>query len=146
MYTIRKLKNKEIDKVMEIWKFSTVKAHSFIDEKYWENNYDVVKSIYMPLADTFVYDDGESIRGFISIVDNEFIGALFIDIDYQGLGIGSKLIDYVSNKYKKLGLAVYKENEGAVMFYQKKGFKVIREQQNEDSGFDEYIMEKLHFK
>jgi putative acetyltransferase len=144
MYTIRKLKKEDLDKVMEIWRLSTIKAHNFIENEYWENNYDVVKNVYIPMADTFVYDDGEEIRGFVSIINNEFIGALFIDIDYQGLGIGSKLIDYVSNKYKKLGLAVYKENEGAVKFYQKKGFKVIKEQQNEDSGFDEYIMEKSH--
>lgn len=141
MSIIRKLKNEEIDKVMEIWKVSTIKAHDFIDQKYWENNYDVVKNVYIPMADTFVYED-EAIRGFISIINDEFIGALFIDTDYQGLGIGSKLIDYVSNKYKKLQLAVYKDNECAVRFYEKKGFKVILEQANEDSGFSEYIMEK----
>nr|WP_143152465.1 N-acetyltransferase [Clostridium cavendishii] len=139
---VRKLKKEEIDKVMEIWKLSTIKAHDFIDKKYWENNYNVVKNVYIPMADTFVYDDGKDIRGFISIINNEFIGAVFIDIDYQGLGIGSTLIDYVSDKYKKIELAVYKENERAVKFYKKKGFKVIREEQNEDSGFDEYIMGK----
>lgn len=144
MCTIRKLKNEELDKVMEIWKLSTIKAHNFIEKEYWENNYNVVKDVYIPMSETFVYDDGEIIRGFISIINNEFIGALFIDINCQGLGLGSKLIDYVSNKYKKLGLAVYKENEGAVKFYQKKGFKIIKEQQNEDSGFVEYIMEKSH--
>jgi putative acetyltransferase len=143
MCIVRKLKKEELDKVMEIWKLSTIKAHKFIDKKYWENNYDVVKNVYIPAADTFVYDDGQEIIGFISIINNEFIGALFIDIDYQGLGIGSKLIDYVINKYKKLELAVYKENQDAVEFYKKKGFKVIKEQQNEDSGFIEYIMENL---
>lgn len=66
----------------------------------------------------------------------------FVDIDYQGLGIGSKLIDYVDNKYNKLELAVYKENESAVKFYKKKSFKIIDEQKNEDSGFYEYVMEK----
>jgi putative acetyltransferase len=144
MCIVRKLKKDELDKVMEIWRLSTIKAHDFIDKKYWENNYDVVKNVYIPMADTFVYDDEEAIRGFISIINNKFIGALFIDIDYQGLGIGSKQIDYVSNKYKKLELAVYKENESAVKFYEKKGFKAIAEQQNEDSGFCEYIMGKPH--
>lgn len=141
MYTIRKLKNEEIDKVMEIWKLSTIKAHNFIEKEYWENNYDLVKDVYIPKSETFVYDDGQEIRGFISIIHDQFIGALFINIDCQGLGLGSKLIDYVSSKYGKLGLAVYKDNEGAVKFYKKKGFKIIAEQQNEDSGFNEYIME-----
>lgn len=142
MDTIRILKNEEIDRVMEIWKLSTIKAHSFIEKKYWEDNYDVVKNVYIPMAETFVYEDCEEVKGFISIINNEFIGALFVDIDSQGSGIGSKLIDYVNNKYKRLELAVYKENAGAVEFYKKKGFKVITEQANEDSGFTEYIMEK----
>lgn len=139
---IRKLNNEDIDKVMDIWKESTIKAHEFIDKDYWENNYDTVKNEYIPISDTFVYDDGENIRGFISIINNEFIGALFVDVNYQGLGIGSKLIDYITTKYDKLNLAVYKENEKSVKFYTDKGFKIIEEQKNEDSGFKEYIMEK----
>lgn len=141
---IRKLKNEEIDKIMDIWKESTIKAHNFIDKEYWENNYDAVKNVYIPISDTFVYGDGEIIKGFISIINNEFIGALFVDVNYQGLGLGSKLIDYVIKKYEKLNLAVYKENKNAVEFYYDKGFKIIKEQKNEDSGFKEYIMEKSH--
>lgn len=138
---IRKLKNEDINKVMDIWEESTIKAHDFIDKDYWKNNYDTVKNVYIPISDTFVYDDGENIKGFISIIDDEFIGALFIDVKYRGLGIGSKLINYTTSKYGKLNLAVYKENEKAVKFYTHKGFKIIKEQKNEDSGFEEYIME-----
>lgn len=138
---IRKLKNEDINKVMDIWEESTIKAHDFIDKDYWKNNYDTVKNVHIPISDTFVYDDGENIKGFISIIDDEFIGALFIDVKYRGLGIGSKLINYITSKYGKLNLAVYKENEKAVKFYTHKGFKIIKEQKNEDSGFEEYIME-----
>lgn len=143
MYTIRKLKDNEVDIVMTIWKESTIKAHSFIPKKYWENNYDVVKNVYIPMAETYVYDEEDKIKGFVSIIEGGFIGALFIDINFQGLGIGSKLIDFVCNKYKKLTLAVYKENYNAVDFYKNKGFKIVSEGKNDDSGFDEYIMELI---
>lgn len=73
---------------------------------------------------------------------NEFIGALFIDVDYQGLGIGKKLINYVINKYEKLNLAVYKDNKKSIEFYINRGFKIVNEQLNDDSGYKEYIMEK----
>jgi putative acetyltransferase len=49
----------------------------------------------------------------------------------------------VCNKYKKLTLAVYKENYNAVDFYKNKGFKIVSEGKNDDSGFDEYIMELI---
>lgn len=138
---IRKLTNIDIDKIMDIWLESTVKAHNFISREYWESNYKVVKDVYMPMAETFVYEEEGETKGFISIINNEFIGALFVDVKFQGMGIGSKLIDYSVGKYKKLTLAVYKENQKSVEFYTRKGFKIIEEGLNEDSGYTEYIME-----
>lgn len=138
---IRKLRTEEIDEVMRIWLESTVKAHDFIEKEYWEKNYNVVREVYIPMAETFVYYEDKKIKGFISIIDNEFIGALFVDVQNQGLGIGGKLLDYVNAKYKNVNLAVYKMNEKAVEFYKNNGFKIIKEQENEDSGFVEYIME-----
>lgn len=141
---IRNVENKDIDKIMDIWLKSTIKAHDFIDEEYWNKNYDTVKNVYIPMSDTFVYEDKENIKGFISIINNEFIGALFVAIDCQGSGVGKKLIDYVMNKYKKLNLAVYKDNKKSVDFYMNRGFKIVKEQKNEYSGYAEYIME-MHY-
>ena len=70
------------------------------------------------------------------------IGALFVDINYQNKGIGKSLINYAMDKYKNLNLAVYKENEKAVKFYLSRGFEIMKEQENEDSGHFEYIMNK----
>ena len=138
---IRNIENKDIDKIMDIWLKSAIKAHDFIDEEYWNKNYNTVKDVYIPMSDTFVYEDEENIKGFISIINNEFIGALFVDIDCQGNGIGKKLINYAMNKYKKLNLAVYKDNKKSVDFYMNRGFKIVKEQEDEDSGYKEYIME-----
>lgn len=138
---IRKLGDKDINKIMDIWLNSAMKTHEFIDKNYWENSYNTVKNIYIPMSETFVYEEDNCIKGFISIINNEFIGALFVDINEQGVGIGKKLINYVINKYKKLNLAVYKENKNSVNFYLNRGFKIIKEQINEDSGYSEYLME-----
>ena len=139
---IRKLNEADIDKVMDIWMKSTIKAHDFISKEYWQNNYKTVKEVYIPMSETFVYKDVQGIKGFISVINNEFIGALFVDIDFQGNGIGKQLIDYAVSKYGKLQLAVYKENKKSVEFYINRGFKIIEEQINDDSKHVEYIMEK----
>ena len=139
---IRKLNDADIDKVMDIWMKSTIKAHDFISKEYWQNNYNTVKEVYIPMSETFVYKDVQGIKGFISVINNEFIGALFVDIDFQGNGIGKQLIDYAVSKYGKLQLAVYKENKKSVEFYINRGFKIIEEQINDDSKHVEYIMEK----
>ena len=139
---IRKLNEADIDKVMDTWMKSTIKAHDFISKEYWQNNYNTVKEVYIPMSETFVYKDVQGIKGFISVINNEFIGALFVDIDFQGNGIGKQLIDYAVSKYGKLKLAVYKENKKSVEFYINRGFKIIEEQINDDSKNVEYIMEK----
>ena len=82
------------------------------------------------------------IKGFISVIDKEFIGALFVDNNYQGLGIGSKLIRYVDSIYDELTLTVYKENSRAVKFYKSIGFNILDEQINDDTGSIEYYMKK----
>ena len=33
---IRSIENKDIDKIMNIWLRSTIKAHDFIQKEYWE--------------------------------------------------------------------------------------------------------------
>ena len=137
---IRQLQNKDIDKIMEIWLESTIDAHKFISKEYWNENYNIVKDMYIPMSKTFVYEDNDDIRGFISVINNDFIGALFVEKNYQGQGIGKSVIDYAKNLYDNLSLAVYKENEKALEFYKKMEFKIISENINEDTNCVEYIM------
>lgn len=139
---IRKLEfeKKQIDEVMEIWKEATIKAHSFIPQSHWIESYDKVKNDYMPISKTYVYIEDEKVLGFISILDDSFIGALFVDLKHHGKGIGRALIDHVFTVYDDLSLAVYKKNKRAIEFYKYLGFAVVSEEINEDTGEKEYIM------
>lgn len=137
---IKELEREKLNEVMEIWKEATIDAHKFIPKNYWLKNYNVVKDVYIPMAKTFIYIEESKVIGFISIIDDEFIGALFIDINSQNKGIGTELINFAKKSYKKLSLAVYVENKRAVEFYKKKGFVIESEGVNEDSGYGEFIM------
>ncbi len=130
----------EINRVMEIWKESTIQAHSFMAKEYWLQNYTVVKEKYIPMSITYLYLEDNEIKGFISIVDGQFIGALFVAVNCQGKGIGRKLLDHVKGIYDRLTLAVYKDNEQAVSFYQKNGFVLKQEQLNKETNHLEYRM------
>lgn len=137
---IKKLEDFEIEEVMDIWLKTNIKAHNFIQKNYWVDNYNIVKDEYMPISTTFIYKEDNIIKGFISIINDSFIGALFILDDYQGQGIGRKLQSYVKSLYSSLELEVYSDNESAVKFYKKCGFIIQSEEENEDSGFMEYKM------
>jgi putative acetyltransferase len=140
MEMIKLLESHEVDEVMDVWLETTISAHSFISKKYWTDNYQPLKEGYIPVSTNFIYKKEGVVRGFISVRDNFFIGALFVLEKHQGKGIGGKLLDYCKSRYPYLELSVYIYNVKAVRFYQRHGFLIKSMQSNENSGFMEYIM------
>ncbi len=138
---IRKLQQEDITKVMTIWTKGNFIAHNFIEKDYWLENFNKVKNFYLPNSDTYVYIENEEIKGFISIAENNHIGALFVKQQYQRKGIGRKLINYCKEKYNSLDLNVYDKNGNAIAFYMAMGFKNIGVQIDESTAEKEYIME-----
>jgi len=56
------------------------------------------------------------------------IGALYVDLDFHGRGVGTKLIKYAMANFdqlKKVNLKVVSYNEKAINFYKKIGFRII---------------------
>ena len=64
---IREFKIKDLERVMEIWLESNIDAHSFIDKKYWEDNYEMVKEI-LPSAEIYLYEENKNILGFVGLL------------------------------------------------------------------------------
>ncbi|MDH6457599.1 putative acetyltransferase [Fusobacterium sp. PH5-7] len=138
---IRNLRNDDIDIVMELWKESTMEAQNFIPDEYWLENYDNVKNNYLPNSDTYVYEEDGEIKGFVSLIENIFIGGLFLKVDCQRKGIGSKIIDFLKADHDKLQLAVYDRNVRAMNFYLKSGFKITNTEIDEKTNEKEHLME-----
>lgn len=51
---IRKRKDRDIDRLMEIWLSSNLQAHDFITSDYWKNHFDEVKKALLK-AEVFVF-------------------------------------------------------------------------------------------
>lgn len=138
---IRNLKNDDIDIVMELWKDSTIEAQNFIPDSYWLENYDNVKNNYLPNSDTYVYEEDGEIKGFVSLIENIFIGGLFIRVDSQREGIGSVILDFLKERNYKLQLTVYDKNVRAMKFYLKSGFKILNTEIDKKTKEKEHLME-----
>ena len=138
---IRKFREEDTVKVMTIWTKGNFEAHSFIDKDYWLLNFNKVKDEYLKKAETYVYVDNDEIKGFISLIDNYFIGALFVRKEYKRQGIGRKLINFVKDKHDKLELQVYEKNVSAMLFYASLGFVNKKIQIDEETNEKEYVME-----
>lgn len=138
---IRKFKNDDTTKVMTIWTKGNFYSHDFIDKDYWLLNFNRVKDEYLMKSETYVYLENDEVKGFISILKNGHIGALFVRLDSKRQGIGRKLINYCKERYDKLTLNVYEKNINATLFCVAMGFVNTKIQINEETKEKEYIME-----
>lgn len=135
---IRKFEKNDIDVVMQIWENENIKAHKFIPEKYWKNNYNFVKEA-LPNAEIYVYIMKEKIVGFVGL-DNNYIEGIFVDTKNQCNGIGTALLNTVKESRNNLTLRVYKKNTNAINFYKKNNFIITSENIDKDTDEIEYIM------
>lgn len=130
----------DFSKIMDIWLQTNISAHNFIPQSYWADNFELVKNL-LPTADIYVYTQNEIPCGFIGISDKSYIAGLFVLEDFQGQGIGKKLLSHCQKIYSHLTLHVYKTNEKAVLFYKKNGFEVLDERNNAETGCMEFTMQ-----
>lgn len=123
---------------MRIWYDGNLEAHDFIDKDYWDRNFGYVKRALLQ-AEVYVYEINGTVVGFIG-VDEGYIAGLFVDREYRGMGIGTKLMEYVKEKYDFFTLHVFENNYGAVTFYENRGLIRQEESVHEDLGEVEYLM------
>lgn len=135
---IRKIKNIDIDEIMQIWQNENIKAHNFIPKEYWKENYEYVKKI-LPNSEIYVYIEQNKIKGFIGI-NNNYIEGIFIDSDSQNKGVGTALLNKAKEEKMKLLLNVYEKNKKAIRFYEKNGFKIVKKSVDNETNEKEYEM------
>ena len=137
---IRKSNPQDVEKVLKIWLEASLQAHNFVESSYWHEMLPTVKKYYLPNTDTFVFEDKRQLKGFLSIIDDKYIGALFIDPKHQNKKIGTKLVGYAKKIYPELSLKVYTKNENALRFYKRHGFKIVAEQTDDSTKQQELLM------
>ncbi|TBL88056.1 N-acetyltransferase [Hafnia alvei] len=137
---IRPAVKQDMPAIMALWLVSTTEAHPFISAQYWRESEAVVRDTYLPNALTWVAEDKGEIIGFISVLEQQFIGALFVEKSYHGKGIGQLLMMHVKMIFPQLMLEVYLENHRALRFYQREGFQTQDTQCNEDTQHKTAIM------
>lgn len=137
---IRKFIKNDIDVIMQIWLETNIKAHNFIEENYWKNNFEQVK-LLLPQSELYVYID-DVIKGFIGLNDT-YIEGIFVLEKEQSKGIGKQLLDYVKILKNELTLNVYKKNKQAIDFYKRENFKIISEDFDQATQEEEYCMKYI---
>lgn len=95
---------------------------------------------------TYVAEENRQIVGFAMLELNGYIDCFYCHSDYQGKGVGSRLLEQIEMIAHALGIQrlLSEVSITAKPFFQHRGYIVVREQQVERRGvlFCNFMMEK----
>ena len=116
--------NNDYEEIINVWELSVRATHDFLPEDYLQEIRQLLPSI-LPHVKLFVWrhDDG-TIKGFTGVADQK-MEMLFIHPANRGHGIGHKLASFCIHQLNAEKVDVNEQNEQAVNFYKKMGYKVI---------------------
>ena len=72
----------------------------------------------------WVAEIGGAVAGFIAFT-KEWLNHLYVASEFQGLGVGSKLLAIAKGLNPSLQLWVFQVNLPAIRFYRRRGFRVV---------------------
>lgn len=130
---IRAFQPADTDAVINIWFAASSLAHPFLSPEFMEQEKKNIRELYLPNTETWIYEKEQQAIGFLSMMGNE-VGAIFLYPAYHGQGIGKALMDWVAQKHPTLEVEVFKENTIGRAFYDRYGFRVLKEHVHEPTG------------
>ena len=135
---LRQAEQKDLSRIMEIWLEGNLQAHGFIDPTYWTGHLQEVQAA-ISRADVWVWEENGRTEAFAGAVGN-YLAGLFVSGTQRGRGIGSQLLEHITQQRPRLTLHVYSRNTGAVRFYERHGFVLVKERTDPETGQPELEM------
>ena len=135
---IRELKNTDIEELTKL----------LINyDKSIENHFNFSSYLSNDLYSQYVYIINDKIVGYvlITVIDDLVeIHLLYVDNLFRNQKIGTKLMDYIINKYSnyRFLLEVSINNYIAIKLYENKNFKIINIRKKYYDDIDAYVMER----
>ncbi|WP_246172240.1 MULTISPECIES: GNAT family N-acetyltransferase [Sphingobacterium] len=120
--------------LVDIWESAVKATHHFLKEEDFLFFKDAIPNEYLPHLEVYVFKE-ESILGFMA-VNEHHLEMLFVDDAFRGRGIGKQLLNYAVEELGVKSVDVNEQNEQAVVFYQRHGFKVSSRTEQDSLGKD----------
>lgn len=123
------------DILVDIWYRAVCLTHTFLTDSDIQFYRDIVQNGALKEVEIWVRrNENKEPAGFIGLVGTK-IEMLFVDPEYHGKGIGSRLIEHAQKlKGGVLQVDVNEQNDGACAFYKRVGFVQIGRSELDGSG------------
>jgi len=132
---IRKYQPADCDDVLNVWARASAVAHPFLSQEFLDLERHNIPNVYLPKADTWVWEADGHVLGFISLLGNE-VGAIFVDPGFHRSGIGRALIHQARALQGDLETEVFERNLLGRAFYAKLGFAPVHQKVHNQTGFE----------
>lgn len=129
---IRKIKETDYPRLIEIWESAVLNTHDFLKEEdflYYKKQLPV----YFQYVTLVGFEQEGILAGFMGIAE-ENLEMLFVDNEYRGTGIGKKLIAHATANLHVTKVDVNEQNTQAVGFYKYMGFNIVRRSELDGEG------------
>ena len=136
---IRSFEPADEDDLIRVWLASTIPGQPFLPEEQWRAMEPEVREQLLPIAETWIVDEGGELVAFVALLDN-LIGALFTHPDHQGKGHGRALIEHARGRFDPVLVEVFESNEKAIGFYRSCGFVDHEHKVDGASGLPQLIL------
>jgi len=136
---IRPFKAIDEDDLIRVFLAATIPGQDFLPEEHWRSQEALIREQFIPIAETWVVEEGGEFVAFASLLDG-LIGGLFTHPDHQGKGHGRALIAHARSLHDPLRIEVFRRNEKAVALYERCGFVEESASVHEETGLEAVIM------
>lgn len=130
---IRPVRPGEAEPLYAVWRASVEATHDFLDPDDLEFYARFVREEYLPGARLTVAVDGDGRPVAFMGVSGDSVDTLFVHPDWRGQGVGRLLLECVLDKDGVVRVDVNVQNEQAVGFYERMGFRQVG--RSEADGF-----------
>ena len=131
---IREYGPEDCEDLLNVWAQASDLAHSFLSDEFLRQERHNIPNVYLPNAETWVWEAQGRVVGFISLLGNE-VGALFVEPERHRSGIGRALLEHAGTLRGELEVEVFERNQIGRAFYTKMGFEYMHQSLHEPTGF-----------
>ena len=141
MYTIYHPSQSDYPELIALWESSVRATHHFLGDEDIDYFKKKILEGYFDFVDLYAAKSAdEKILGFLGLT-SEKIEMLYVQPDQMGKGIGKFLLRYAIQDKGVSMVDVNEENQQAVGFYQKMGFKINKRNPFDSEGKPHAILE-----
>lgn len=124
----------DLDALLDVWEAASRLAHPFMTDDFLAQGRRDIPSIYIPNAETWVAERAGALVGFIALLPDNEVGAIFVQPGLHGHGIGRALMDKAHGLRGTLEAEVFAANTIGRRFYDAYGFVEVDRRLHDETG------------